>query len=88
MGIVNLVLISLAVLTSFACTVLLFRAHAASGVRLLLWSGLCFAFLSLNNLLLFFDLVVFPEIDLRAYRLVAALVGVSFLLYGFIVESE
>jgi hypothetical protein len=88
MGTVNLVLISLAVLTSFACMVLLFRAHAASHVRLLLWSGLCFAFLSLNNLLLFFDLVIFPEIDLRAYRLVAALVGILFLLYGFIFEAE
>lgn len=88
MDTLNLILISLAVLTSFACMVLLFKAHAASGVRLLLWSALCFTFLFLNNLLLFFDLVIFPEINLHAYRLVAALVGVLFLLYGFIVEAE
>lgn len=56
MGALNLILISLAVLTSLACMVLLFRAYAASGVRLLLWSGLCFVFLSLNNVLLFLDL--------------------------------
>lgn len=88
MGAVNLILVLLAVLTSLACMVLLFRAYAASGVRLLLWSALCFVFLSLNNLLVFVDLVIFPEIDLRLYRLGAALVGIVFLLYGFILEAE
>ena len=69
--------------------VLLFRAYAASGVRLLLWSALCFVGLSVNNVLLFFDLVVFPtEFDLRPYRLLSALAGVLSLLYGFIWEAE
>ena len=88
MGAVNLILTSLAVLASLACMVLLLRAYGQSGVRLLLWSGLCFVFLSVNNVLLFLDLVVFPELDLRPYRLAAALVGLSFLLYGFIMEAE
>jgi hypothetical protein len=88
MGTVNFILTALAVLTSAACLGLLFRAYAASGVRLLLWSGLCFVFLTLNNVLLFFDLVVFPDLDLRPYRLVAALVAVGFLLYGFVWEAE
>ena len=88
MGAINLVLLSLAVLTSLACMVLLFRAYAASGVRLLLWSALCFVFLSLNNLLVFLDVVIFPEVDLRPYRLAAALIGMLFLLYGFILEAE
>jgi len=88
MGTINFTLISLAALTSVACMVLLFRAYARSGVRLLLWSGLCFVFLSLNNVLLFVDVVVLPEADLRPYRLAAALVGIVFLLYGFIVEAE
>lgn len=88
MGTVNFVLASLAVLTSLACTVLLLRAYASSGLRLLLWSGLCFVFLTFNNLFLFLDLVVFPDIDFRPYRLVSALVGVLFLLYGFIWEAE
>jgi hypothetical protein len=85
---VNLVFSLLAPLTSVACMVLLFRAYAVNGVRLLLWSALCFVFLSVNNALLFFDLVVFPDIDLRIYRLAAALAGVLFLLYGFIWEAE
>lgn len=75
-------------LTSLACLVFLFRGYAASGVRLLLWSGLCFVFLTLNNFLLFLDLVVFPDIDLRPYRLAAALVAILLLLYGFIWETE
>jgi hypothetical protein len=88
MGTVTFILTGLAALTSVACTVFLLRAYAANGVRLLLWSGLCFVFLSLNNILLFLDLVVLPDIDLRPYRLIAALVGLLFLLYGFIWEAE
>jgi hypothetical protein len=87
-GTVNFVLASLAALTSASCMWLLFRAYAASGLRLLLWSGLCFVFLTFNNVFLFLDLVVFPDIDFRPYRLATALVGVLFLLYGFIWEAE
>jgi len=84
----DFVLTLLAALTSLACMVLLFRGYAATGVRLLLWSALCFVCLTVNNSLLFIDLVVFPEIDLRLYRLGAAFVGVLFLLYGFLWEAE
>jgi hypothetical protein len=87
-GTVNFVLASLALLTSASCMWLLFRAYAASGLRLLLWSGLCFVFLTFNNVFLFLDLVVFPDIDFRPYRLGTALLGVVFLLYGFIWEAE
>ena len=85
----NLAVYVLAVLTCFACTALLFRMYLKTEYRLLLWSTLCFVGLTLNNILLFFDLVVFPtEVDLRPWRLAAALVGLAFLLYGFIFESE
>ena len=84
----NFVLYALAVLTCLACTVLLFRGYARSGLRLLLWSALCFVFLTLNNLLLFFDLIVFAELDLRPWRLAAALAGLLFLLYGFLFEAD
>jgi len=84
----NFVLYALAVLTCLACTVLLFRGYARSRLRLLLWSALCFVFLTLNNLLLFFDLIVFSELDLRPWRLATALAGLLFLLYGFLFESD
>jgi len=82
------ILYSLAALTSLACMLLLFRAHARTGLRLLFWSALCFVGLSVNNLLLFLDLIVFPDLDLRLWRLAAALAGLLALLYGFIWEAE
>lgn len=83
------VLFLLAVLTCVACTALLFRGYASSGSRLVLWTALCFVFLSINNLLLFFDLAVWiTEVDLRLFRHVSALAGLACLLYGFIWESE
>lgn len=83
------VLYLLAALTSIACMALLFRGYARTGTRLLLWSGLCFVGLSINNVLLFFDFVIFPtQVDLRPWRLVSALAGVLFLLYGFIWEAK
>ena len=84
----NFVLTLLAALTSLACTILLFLAYAANGVRLLLWSALCFVCLTANNVLLFFDLNVVPHIDLRAWRLGTSLAGIVFLLYAFIWEAE
>jgi hypothetical protein len=78
----------LAVITSLACTVFLFRAYLENRLRLLLWSALCFVCLSINNVAVFFDLVVFPELDLRLLRLGATLVGMLALLYAFIWESE
>jgi hypothetical protein len=67
---------------------LLFRGYARTGLRLLLWSALCFIFLTVNNVLLFVDNVVLPEIDLRPYRLLTSLVGIGCLLYAFIWEAE
>jgi hypothetical protein len=84
----NFLLTLLAALTSLACTVLLFRAYAANGVRLLLWSALCFVCLTANNVLLFFDLNLVPHVDLRPWRLGASLAGIVFLLYAFIWEAE
>jgi hypothetical protein len=83
------ILIALAVLTCLTCTALLYRHYMRTRLGLLFWAALCFVFLSFNNVLLFFDVVLFPaDVDLRLYRLVTALVGIAFLLYGFIFESE
>ena len=85
----KVILFLIAVLTSLACTVLLFRAYTASRLRILLWSALCFVALTVNNLLLFVDLVILTtNVDLRLFRHAAALTGLVFLIYGFIRESE
>ena len=88
MGSVTVILALLAALTSLTCMVLLFRAYAANRLRLLLWSALCFVCLTANNMLVFVDLAVFPDVDMRLLRLGAALAGVLFLLYGFLREVE
>lgn len=85
---VNLVLYLLAVLTCLACLLLLWRQYARTGLRLLLWSALCFVGLTLSNVLLFFDFILPREIDLVVWRAFASLAGLAFLLYGFIFEAE
>ena len=79
---------ALCAVTSIACAVLLLRAYASSRVRLLLWSGLCFAGLALNNVLLFIDVRVLPQTDLSVVRSLPALAGVAVLIYGLVWESR
>ena len=88
MEILKVVLSVTATLTSGACMVLLFRGYLRKRVRLLMWSAICFAGLTLNNVALFCDLVVFPDIDFRPVRLLAALAGMLVLLYGFIWDAD
>lgn len=84
----KIILYSLAILSSLACTVLLFRGYLLRRVRLLMWSAVCFTGLTVNNVVLFVDMLIGPDVDLRPFRLLAALVGMLFLLYGFIYDSE
>jgi hypothetical protein len=79
---------SLCALTSLACSLLLWRAWLRAGHRLLFWSALCFAGLTLNNVLLVVDKLVLREMDLTTWRLVAALAAVLLLLVGLIWEDE
>jgi len=76
------------ILTTLACTVLLLRAYFRVRAKLLLWSGLCFAGLTLDNLLIFGDLVVFPSVDLYTYRLASTAISISLLLFGLVWESR
>ena len=83
----GLLVFVLCAVTSSACAVLLLRAWRRTRVRLLLWSGLCFAGLALNNILLVVDART-PATDLSAIRSLPALLGVALLLYGFIWDSD
>ena len=79
---------TLCALTSLACAVLLLRGYASSRVRLLLWSGLCFGGLALNNILLLVDKRLVPEVDLSLWRTLPALAGLALLLYGLVWETR
>jgi hypothetical protein len=74
--------------TSLLAAILLFRMWRQRRTRLLLWSCLCFAGLALNNLLLFVDLIVVPEIDLMAWRTATAFASVALLLFGLVWEAR
>jgi hypothetical protein len=54
----------------------------------LLWSGLCFAGLTLSNALVVVDLAVIPEVSFYVWRLAIAAVSLLLLLYGLIFESD
>ncbi|MGH9703563.1 MAG: DUF5985 family protein [Candidatus Acidiferrales bacterium] len=74
--------------TSLLCSILLLRGYGRGRRKLLLWSGLCFAGLTISNFLVFIDLVLLPDVDLFPYRLVATLLSLALLLYGLIWESR
>ncbi|MEW6157369.1 MAG: DUF5985 family protein [Verrucomicrobiota bacterium] len=74
--------------TSFVCAVLLLKRYKQTGLRLLQWSGACFIWLAMANVLLFVDLVMLPDINLLFVRTLTTLIGLMFLLYGLIWENR
>jgi hypothetical protein len=84
----------LCALTSLACAVMLWRGFAQSRARFLMWSSLCFAALAINNILLFVDKVVLPNVEsvggisFAVWRSAAALIGLALLIYGLIWDAE
>ena len=88
MGALPIVIYVLCLLAAALCTWLLLRGYGRSGTRLLLWSGLCFGFLSLNSLVTILDIIFFPDRDLQLLRHGASLLAVGTLLVGLIWEGE
>jgi hypothetical protein len=82
------IIYTLCALTATLCAVLLLLSYTRSGYRLLLWSGLCFAGLTLNNLLLVVDKLVVTEIDLSPWRTGVALLAMCVMLYGLVWDAE
>ena len=78
----------LCAVASWLCAVLLFRAYRRGRVRLLLWAAACFAFLGLQNVLTFFDIIVLPAVNLSLWRGALGAIGVCALLYGIISDGE
>lgn len=74
--------------TAFACAGLLWRAWRANRVRLLVWAGLCFFGLGIDNLLLYADLVLFPNFYMYNAPSLAGLISVGLLLYGLIWDTH
>jgi hypothetical protein len=83
------IIYSLCAVAAATCAYLLLQAYRRGGYRLLLWSGLCFVGLTLNNILLVIDKIVLPtEVDLATPRILTALLAMMILLYGLIWDTE
>jgi hypothetical protein len=80
----------LCAIASVICAWLLIRGYWQSRTTLLLWSSLCFVFLAGNNIFMFIDLVVYPNLDFHGSyvrNLLTAISG-SLLLFGLIWEAS
>ncbi len=84
----DLLIFALCAITAGLCAFLLVRSYTRTRMRLLLWSGLCFALMSVNNLVIIADRWAFPDVSLMDLRLVASLAGVMLLLYGLVWERD
>ena len=74
--------------TCLLCSLLLLRGYRQTAVRLLFWSGLCFLGLMLDNVMLYVDFVVFPDVNLAVWRKLPGLVATMLLVIGLIWESK
>ncbi|WP_426106186.1 DUF5985 family protein [Massilia sp. TSP1-1-2] len=81
-------IVLLCTLTSLACAWLLLASYRRTGHRLLFWSGLCFAAMTVNNIPLTLDKAIIPDVYLPPWRLAAALIAVILLLFGLIYQKE
>jgi hypothetical protein len=82
------IIYSLCALTSLACAVLLLRSYRQTRTRLLFWSGMCFAGLTVSNTLLVLDRIVLPLVNLSGARLGTGLVALLLLIYGLVMEDD
>ena len=78
----------LSVATCLVCAILLLRGYAKQRVRLLLWSGICFAGLMVENVMLYIDVIVVPDVDLSLWRKLPGLAALVVLLFGLIWDSN
>lgn len=79
---------ALCAVTSLLCFALLLRSFLQTKTPLLLWSSLCFGFLMAQNVILFIDLVLTPQVSLVFWRNFFGLIGPSILLFGLIWEKR
>jgi hypothetical protein len=70
--------------TSLVCAVLLLRGSITKGNRLLFWSSLCFFTMTANNLLLYINFIVLPNVDILIVARLIAVLGVVLLNVGLI----
>ena len=74
--------------TCLLCAIMLSRGYATQRARLLLWSSICFAGLMVENVMLYIDVIIVPDIDLSLWRKLPGLAALVVLLIGLIWDSN
>jgi hypothetical protein len=82
------IIYTLCALTAFLCAWMLLKAYYTNKYRLLLWGGLCFTGLTVSNVILVMDKIIFPGVDFSTWRYMISLASMVILLYGLIWDSE
>lgn len=78
---------ALCALASSSCAALLIRGYLRTRLRLALLACLCFTGLALNNVLLFVDLAIVPQVDLSVLRSAVGVAALLLLVIGLISEE-
>ena len=80
---------TLCTMTCLVAAWLLLRSWRQTRTPLLVWSGLCFAGLTLSNLFLVLDRTIYSvSADLSTERLVSAFIALLVLVIGLIWEND
>jgi hypothetical protein len=78
----------LCAVTCLLCALLLLRGYSQTRVNLLFWSGLCFSGLMIDNIMLYVDVVVVPDVNLAIWRKLPGFVAILLLVFGLVWESK
>jgi hypothetical protein len=74
--------------TSLVAAGLLLRYYFARRTPLLLWSCVGFLGLAMNNVLVYVDVVLVPDVDLRLWRAVVGAAAMLAMVYGLIWKAD
>jgi hypothetical protein len=74
----------LCAITSLVSALLLLRGARRHGNRLLFFSSLSFFAMTGNNVLLYANFVIFPDIDLLTAATIVSLIGIVLVNFGLI----
>lgn len=78
----------LCAVTSAICALLLVRGWLVGRSRLLMWSAGCFVLLTVNNVLLVADRLIWTGVDLSLARGATGLAALVFLVAGLVWDAR
>jgi hypothetical protein len=70
--------------TSFTSGSLLLRASLGRHTGLLFWSSLCFFGMALNNLVMYFDSIVFPDVPFSPAANLISVISLALLVLALV----